>query len=94
MGRTHSSEVERSVEIPVAREAARSTGGVASPFLGPALSPAGRQTVLDALGDAWARHPSQRLCQLLWNATSGGDPFQVEDGELLAALRAYGREDA
>lgn len=94
MGRTHISGVERSSGVPVAREDRCLTGGMASPYAGAALSPAGRQTVLDALGAAWERNPELRLCQLIVSATGGGGVVWVEDGELLAALRCYGREAA
>lgn len=89
MGRTQTGGVERSVEMPVST---KPDDGRASPFLGAALSPAGRQTVLDALGDAWARNPELRLCELVIKAAGRSvelNAFYVEDGELLALLREY-----
>jgi len=50
------------------------------------------QPLLNALGEVWAKHPDQRLGQLLLNATQRpamglGSLFYIEDDDLLAALR-------
>lgn len=42
-----------------------------------------------ALFGALQRAKSQRVCQVIVNATGRADPFYVEDDELIAALNGY-----
>lgn len=47
-----------------------------------------------ALHGALQRAKSQRVCQVIVNATGRADPFYVEDDELIAALNGYCLEGA
>lgn len=43
--------------------------------------------VLAAIGEVWHKHPDLRLGQLIMNVY--GDPYYVEDNELISGLIAY-----
>jgi uncharacterized protein YihD (DUF1040 family) len=53
--------------------------------------------LLDALKEAWEKHPDLRLGQLIVSVTPcdfGNDPFYVEDDDMLIALRAFANPTA
>ncbi len=50
--------------------------------------PARIPQVIATLRRIWLKNPDLRLCQLIGNMHSG-DPYYVEDADLLARLRAY-----
>lgn len=54
--------------------------------------PARIESVLAEVRRIWMTYPDQRLFQVLMNAWgNAGDPYNVEDDELLEKLRTYGR---
>ncbi len=57
-----------------------------------AKTPEQKRDVIDALFQAWLEHPELRLGQLFVN-TAGGDPFYVEDFDLVAKLGDLNRKE-
>jgi hypothetical protein len=45
--------------------------------------------IVDLLALTWERHPDWRFGQLVANLLGSGDPFFVEDDELLKILKDY-----